>query len=77
MHRYVSNDELMREVDVGPLSFTRVSIRGPAANSDENKELRILRRRELDAFIKAGYMPVFVDESHWSVGNVRNNGWGR
>ena len=44
MHRYVSNDELMSEVDVGPLSFTRVSIRGPAANSDENKELRILRR---------------------------------
>ena len=22
-------------------------------------------------------MPVFVDESHWSVGNVRNNGWGQ
>ena len=77
MHRYVKNDELMSEVDVGPLSFTRVSIRGPAANSDENKELRVLRRRELDALIKAGYMPIFVDESHWSVGNVRNHGWGR
>ena len=76
IHRYVSDDGLMREVDIGPISFTEVTIRGPAANSPENKELRILRRRELDALINAGFMPVFVDESHWTVGNVRTRGWG-
>ena len=76
MHRYVRDDDLMREVDIGPLSFTEVSVRGPAANSDENKALRIQRRQELDAYINAGYLVVFVDESHWSVGNVRTRGWG-
>ena len=76
IHRYVSDDDLMREVDIGPISFTEVTIRGPSANTRQNKELRILRRRELDALISAGYMPVFVDESHWTVGNVRTRGWG-
>ena len=76
IHRYVSNDQLMDEVDVGPISFTEVTLRGPAANSPENKELRIARRKELDACIRAGYMAIFVDESHWSVGNVRTRGWG-
>ena len=67
----------MREVDIEPLSFTEVSVRGPAANSDENKALRIQRRQELDAYINAGYLVVFVDESHWSVGNVRTRAWAR
>ena len=66
----------MRGVDIGPLSFTEVSIRGPAANGDDNKALRIQRRQELDAYINAGYLVVFVDESHWSVGNVRTRAWG-
>ena len=76
MHRYVRDDDLMREADIGPLSFTEVSVRGPAANSDENKALRIQRRQELDVYINAGYLVVFVDESHWSVGNVRTRSWG-
>ena len=76
IHRYITNDELMRDVDIGPLSFTQVTERGPAANSDENKQLRIERRQELDALIRAGYLVVFVDESHWSVGNVRTRAWG-
>ena len=76
IHRYVSNDQLMEEVDVGPISFTEVTQRGPAANSPENKELRVTRRKELDACIRAGYIAIFVDESHWSVGNVRTRGWG-
>ena len=77
IHRYVSNDQLMEEVDVGPISFTEVTQRGPAASSPENKELRVTRRKELDACIRAGYIAIFVDESHWSVGNVRTRGWGR
>ena len=76
IHRYISDDQLMDEVDVGPISFTEVTQRGPAANTRENKELRVTRRKELDAFIRAGYMAIFVDESHCSVGNVRTRGWG-
>ena len=76
IHRYVTNDQLMNDVDIGPISFTEVTPRGPAANSTENKELRIARRKELDAHIRAGFLPVFVDESHWSVGNVRTRSWG-
>ena len=45
MSRYVKNDAVMDEVDIGPLSFTQVSLGGPAANSEENKILRIERRR--------------------------------
>ena len=76
IHRYVRNEAAMNEVEIGPLSFTQVSTRGPAANSDENKDLRVRRRQELDSYIRAGYMVVFVDESHWSVGNVRTRSWG-
>ena len=75
IHRYVTNETIMNEVDIGPLSFTQVSVRGPAANSLANKRLRIARRQELEAHIRGGYLVVFVDESHWEVGNVRTRGW--
>ena len=32
--------------------------------------------RELDRYQQAGYTLVFVDESHWEVGNVRKRKWG-
>ena len=76
MSRYLRNEAVMDEVDIGPLSFTEVTKRGRAANSEENKTLRIERRRQLDSFISGGYTVVFVDESHWEVGNVRTRGWG-
>ena len=76
MSRHVHNKEIMEEVDIGPLSFTHVSLRGPAANSEANKNLRIERRCQLDSFISPGYTVVFVDESHWSAGNVRTRSWG-
>ena len=76
MSRYVKNDAVMGEVGIGPLSFTEVTQRGPAANSEENKTLRIERRCQLDSFITGGDTVVFVDESHWEVGNVRTRGWG-
>ena len=76
MSRYVKDKEIMEEIDIGPLSFTQVSLRGPTSNTDANKDLRIERRRQLDSFIMAGYTVVFVDESHWSIGNVRTRAWG-
>ena len=48
MLRYVKNDAVMDEIGTGPLSFTEVTRRGPAANSEENKTLRFERRRQLD-----------------------------
>ena len=50
-------------------------MRGPSANSDANKELRVQRRTEIDLFQRAGYTLIFVDESHWSVGNVQMRKW--
>ena len=75
--RYVHDKDIMDTVDVGPLSFAKASPRGPCANDDANKLLRIKRREQLGDLIGAGYTAVFVDESHWSVGNVRTRAWGR
>ena len=75
--RYVHDDDIMSQVDIGPLSFTRVTNRGPAANIESNKLLRIKRREELGDFINAGYTVVFVDEAHFDVGNVWTRAWGR
>ena len=51
-------------------------MRGLSYNTDENGDLRIERSRQLHQYQKAGYTVVFVDESHWSVGNVRKRIWG-
>ena len=74
--RYVHDKDVMDTVEVGPLSFTKASIRGPSANDHDNKILRIKRREQLGDLIGAGYTAVFVDESHLSVGNVRSHAWG-
>ena len=76
LSRYARDEDLMSLVDLGPLSFTQVTLRGPRANTEENKTLRIERRQQLGDCIIAGYTVVFVDESHWEVGNVRTRAWG-
>ena len=48
MSRYVKNDAVMDEIDTGPVSFTEVTRRCPAAISEENKTLRFERRSQLD-----------------------------
>ena len=76
IQRYVTNDTLMVENELVPLSFAQCTVRGPNSNSDDNKELRVQKRTEIDRYQRAGYTLVFVDESHWSVGNVRTRKWG-
>ena len=39
--------------------------------------MRITRGKELDACIRPGYIDIYVDESHRSVGKVRTRGGGR
>ena len=76
IHRYVTDSALATENETEPLSFTQCTVRGPNSNSDQNKDLRIAKRTELDQYIRRGFSVVFVDESHWSVGNVRTRKWG-
>ena len=76
IHRYVTDSSLAAENDMEVLTFTQCTVRGPNSNSPQNKELRIARRVELDQYIRGGFKVVFVDESHWSVGNVRTRKWG-
>ena len=76
IQRYVTDATLTTENELVPLSFTQCTQRGPNANSEENKELRVAKRIELDRYIRGGFSLVFVDESHWDVGNVRTRKWG-
>ena len=76
IQRYVTDETLMVENDLVPLSFAQCTVRGPNANSEANKELRVQKRTEIDQYQRAGYTIVFVDESHWRVGNVRMRKWG-
>ena len=76
IQRYVTDATLMTENELVALSFSLCTRRGPNANSDENKELRVAKRIELDRYIRGGFALVFVDESHWDVGNVRSRKWG-
>ena len=76
IQRYVTDATLMVENELVALSFSQCTRRGPNANSDENKELRVAKRIELDRYIRGGFSLVFVDESHWDVGNVRTRTWG-
>ena len=74
--RYVTDETLMVENDLVPLSFAQCTVRGPNANSKANKELRVQKRTEIDQYQRYGDTTVFVDESHWRVGNVRMRKWG-
>ena len=71
IHRYVTDPSLAAKNDTEVLTFTQCTVRGPNSNSAQNKELRITRRIDLDQYIRRGFKVVFVDESHWRVGNVR------
>ena len=76
IQRYVTDEAIMTENDNVALSFTQCTVRGENANTEQNKDLRIEKRTELDRYIRAGYSIIFVDESHWKVGNVRTRKWG-
>ena len=71
IHRYIKDETLATENESVVLSFAQCTIRGPYSYSEQNKDLRVEKRRQLHQYQTAGYTIVFVDESHWSVGNVR------
>jgi hypothetical protein len=58
-----------------PYSFKRLTLRGPEANSPENKNIRILVANLLLNSERNGYLSVHVDESHWEILPNRSYGW--
>lgn len=63
-----------REIPV--FSYQRVKMRGPAANTPENKQKRIDAVNELREYIHGGARLVCVDETHWKVAGTAVYGWG-
>lgn len=56
-------------------TLKRLTPRGPNANSEENKELRMKVLSELIQYINRGLVWVSVDETHFDLGPYRNYGW--
>ena len=50
------------------LTIQRVYYRGNSAQTEQNKERRIEAVSLLFSYMDAHYHPVFVDETHWSIG---------
>ena len=57
------------------LSFTRTVHRHPDANSDINKRGRL---ENIQKFIaeRNGCTRVYIDETHWKIGALKNYAWG-
>ena len=65
----------MKEIGSKPLSIARTVDRVPNANSMENK---IARRDNSIEFVRnrVGCFRIYVDESHWKIGDLRSYAWG-
>lgn len=61
-------DGIMEKNGFKSLTMHRVYHRGKGANTDQNKEARKIAMSKLLYFRKQKYHPVFVDETHWSIG---------
>ena len=59
------------------ISFKKCHTRGPAANTDANKTLRIEAITQLQEKMADGYLWVCIDETAWSVGNTTAYGWSK
>jgi hypothetical protein len=64
------------EEDDFPLfTFKRLSVRGAAGNSPENKDARIDFIMKLDAAYRSGRLVVYMDETSWNAECIRKYGW--
>ena len=59
------------------VSFKKCTVRGPAANTDDNKMRHLEAIQQLRDKMAAGYWWVCIDETSWSVGNTTAYGWSR
>ena len=74
--RYLKSP-LMEEACGRDYSLKVTSQRGPNANSDSNKALRIERVSQLYQLIGKGYLWVSIDETHWVTNSMRTRGWSK
>jgi hypothetical protein len=56
-------------------SYTRISLRGLPANTDGNKLIRKEAARMLLNFEDRGWLPMYVDETHWALEPSHMAGW--
>lgn len=68
---------LMENYGFESLTMKRVYYRGENAESPENKQARKIAMSKLNEYMKRGYHPIFVDETHWSVGWAWNRQRGK
>ena len=57
-------------------SFKKLINRSPTSDSEENKQIRYDRCKELDTYLKNGFDWVCVDETRFEVGYIQKYGWG-
>lgn len=74
--RYLKSP-LMEEACGRDYSLKVTSERGPNANSDSNKELRIERVSQLLQLVDHGYIWVSIDETHWSTNPMKRRAWSK
>ena len=73
--RGVTGSDECREIPI--ISVKKCTVRGPAANTAENKTRRLEAIQQLRDKMAAGYWWVCIDETSWSVGNTTAYGWSR
>ena len=56
-------------------TLKRLTPRGPNANSEENKQLRVEALSKLIHCLNKGLVWVSIDETHFDLGPYRNYGW--
>ena len=59
------------------ISFKKCTVRGPDANTQENKIKRLEAIQQLGDKLGAGYRWVCIDETSWRVGNTTAYGWAK
>ena len=57
-------------------SFKKLINRAPICDTEENKNIRYMRCKELDQYISNGFQWVCIDETRFEVGYIKKYGWG-
>ncbi|CAL6078496.1 Conserved_hypothetical protein [Hexamita inflata] len=74
VYNALKDKELMDLIGESTMSYVRSVDRVANANSPENKMARLENILEYESKV-GGKVRVFVDESHWTLGGLRQYGW--
>ena len=73
--RGLTGTDAGREIPV--ITFKKCSVRGPSANTQENKMRRLEAVQQLRNKLGSGFTRVCIDETSWRVGNTTAYGWAK